>query len=166
MPTIRGNRWVPPAPATVPILALVIANDALFAATRRSQARASSRPPVKQKPSIAAIVGFEFSSSALFSRRQWFMKSLNFLGEPEVLRRIEIHSGGEELIAAGKDDAAHFGVVIQLGEGVLDFMHHLETDSIALFGPVESQDCRRSFFRQFDCRIGHVTLPGKNLPIR
>src|SRR3712207_7481544 len=46
-------RSVPPAPATVPMRALVMAKLEPSPATRRSQARASSRPPVMQKPSIA-----------------------------------------------------------------------------------------------------------------
>ena len=69
-PIRRGKRWVPPAPATVPIRALVMPKRAESAATRMSQERASSRPPVRHHPAIAAITGFgQRSIAALASRK-------------------------------------------------------------------------------------------------
>ena len=65
---MRGSRCVPPAPATVPMRALVMAKLAASPATLMSHASASSQPPVMQKPSMAAITGFDSASSEPFSR--------------------------------------------------------------------------------------------------
>ena len=53
VPTTRGRRCEPPAPGTVPMRELVMPKLAPSAATRMSQASASSQPPV-----IAAVEGF------------------------------------------------------------------------------------------------------------
>src|SRR5688572_127844 len=44
-PTMRGRRWVPPAPGMIPSVGSGRPNTAVLAAIRRSQARATSHPP-------------------------------------------------------------------------------------------------------------------------
>ena len=55
----RGSLWVPPAPGMIAHLTSVkpkvASSDAIF----RSQASAISVPPARQKPFIAAMMGFE-----------------------------------------------------------------------------------------------------------
>ena len=65
-PRSRTSLWLPPAPGTRPRLTSVCPNLARFAAIRKSHARASSRPPPKQWPLIAATVGL----GKLASRRK------------------------------------------------------------------------------------------------
>ena len=59
MPTIRGRRWVPPSISGTPKRRSVNPSLASAVATRRSHHSASSSPPAKHQPEIAAIVGFE-----------------------------------------------------------------------------------------------------------
>ena len=47
LPTMRGSRWVPPKPGTMPSLSSGWPSRALDEATRRWQAMASSSPPPK-----------------------------------------------------------------------------------------------------------------------
>jgi hypothetical protein len=55
-PTSRGRRWVPPKPGMMPSLISGWPNSADCAASRTSQAMASSQPPPKAMPLTAAIV--------------------------------------------------------------------------------------------------------------
>ena len=57
-PTSRASRWVPPAPGMMPRLISGWPSFASAAATRQSQARASSQPPPRAYPVIAATTGF------------------------------------------------------------------------------------------------------------
>ena len=56
-PTIRARRWVPPQPGVMPRPTSGWPNTALSDARRISQLIASSQPPPRQKPLIAAITG-------------------------------------------------------------------------------------------------------------
>src|SRR5215467_10597450 len=58
-PTRRGSRWVPPPPGMMARLISVRPSCASSAAMRISQARASSRPPPRAKPRMAAMTGCE-----------------------------------------------------------------------------------------------------------
>ena len=62
MPTIRGSRWVPPSISGTPKRRSVNPSLAVSVATRRSHQSASSSPPARHQPEIAAIVGFEARS--------------------------------------------------------------------------------------------------------
>ena len=57
----RGSRRVPPAPGMMAQRTSGRPNVAWGTATRRSQHSASSMPPARQKPLMAAIVGFQIS---------------------------------------------------------------------------------------------------------
>ena len=59
MPTIRGSRCVPPSISGTPKRRSVNPSFAVSVATRRSHHSASSRPPARHQPEIAAIVGFD-----------------------------------------------------------------------------------------------------------
>ena len=54
---MRGSRWVPPSISGT--RAAPVKPRRSSAATRRSHHSASSRPPARHQPEIAAIVGFE-----------------------------------------------------------------------------------------------------------
>ena len=58
VPTIRGSRCVPPSISGTPQRRSAQPNVAVVVATRRSHHSASSKPPARQWPLIAAIVGF------------------------------------------------------------------------------------------------------------
>jgi hypothetical protein len=58
----RGSRWVPPAPGMMAQRTSGSPNVAWGTAMRRSHARASSMPPARQWPLMAAIMGFQISS--------------------------------------------------------------------------------------------------------
>src|SRR6266511_1852596 len=62
VPTIRGNRWVPPSTYGTPHRRDNAPNSAVDPATRMSHQAASSSPPAKQYPSTAAMVGLPGSS--------------------------------------------------------------------------------------------------------
>ena len=95
-----------PAPATVPMRALVMAKLAPSPATLRSQASASSHPPVMQKPSMAAITGLDSASSVPFSRCR-LRKYAQALGRALDLERLrKVRAGGEILRPAGEDQRA------------------------------------------------------------
>src|SRR5215471_5819959 len=76
-PTRRGSRWVPPPPGMMARLISVRPSCASSAAMRISQARASSRPPPRAKPRMAAMMGCEQrsisarKSSRLRDSRKW-----------------------------------------------------------------------------------------------
>ncbi len=57
-PATRGSRWVPPAPGRMPSFTSGRPSLASGAATRWVQVRASSSPPPKATPWIAATTGF------------------------------------------------------------------------------------------------------------
>ena len=56
---MRGSRWVPPSISGTPQRRSGKPSAAVGVATRRSHQRASSRPPARHQPEIAAIVGLE-----------------------------------------------------------------------------------------------------------
>src|SRR5215468_9222531 len=76
-PTRRGSRWVPPPPGMMARLISVRPSCLSSAAMRISQARASSRPPPRAKPRMAAMMGCEQrsisarKSSRLRDSRKW-----------------------------------------------------------------------------------------------
>src|SRR5215470_12728147 len=76
-PTRRGRRWVPPPPGMMARLISVRPSCASSAAIRISQARASSRPPPRAKPRMAAMMGCAQrsisarKSSRLRDSRKW-----------------------------------------------------------------------------------------------
>src|SRR5215831_12625675 len=76
-PTRRGSRCVPPPPGMMARLISVRPSCASSAAMRMSQARASSRPPPRAKPRMAAMMGCEQrsisarKSSRLRESRKW-----------------------------------------------------------------------------------------------
>src|SRR5215813_918007 len=76
-PTRRGSRCVPPPPGMMARLISVRPSCASSAAMRMSQARASSRPPPRAKPRMAAMMGWLHrsisarKSSRLRASRKW-----------------------------------------------------------------------------------------------
>ena len=64
MPTSRGRRCVPPDPGTTPRMTSGSPSCAVGAAMRQRQASASSRPPPRHAPLIAAMTGTGADSSA------------------------------------------------------------------------------------------------------
>ena len=72
-PTMRGRRAVAPPPGMMPSLPSGVANRDVGVAIRKSQPRATSRPPPMQIPSMAAMVGFGVRSSC--SAKPWTMGS-------------------------------------------------------------------------------------------
>ena len=69
-PMRRGRRCVPPAPGRSPSLTSGRPSDASGAATRKCAPIASSKPPPRHCPAIAATTGFGlFSTSAITTRR-------------------------------------------------------------------------------------------------
>src|SRR5438477_7002670 len=63
-PTSRGSRWVPPAPGMIPSLISGWPSRASSAAKRRSAAMASSHPPPRAYPLMAANVTLGISSTS------------------------------------------------------------------------------------------------------
>ena len=59
MPTMRGRRWVPPSISGTPQRRSGKPSRAVSVPIRRSHQSASSRPPARAQPEIAAIAGFD-----------------------------------------------------------------------------------------------------------
>ncbi len=87
---MRGSRWVPPSISGTPQRRSGKPSVELSVAMRRSHHSASSRPPARQKPEIAAIVGLDgvrrvkpIGPSPLISRSS------------ERLGRLQVGAGAE-----------------------------------------------------------------------
>ena len=109
-----------------PNLAWVSPNFASSAATIRSQARASSRAPVKQKPLTLAttILGMEVSSSMARRAGQVEHVADRAALERAALQRLEVDAGAEGPALAGEHDDPHAGVVGDGEQGVAELDEH------------------------------------------
>ena len=138
-PTTRGRRCVPPSISGTPQRRSGKPSCEPADAIRRSHHSASSRPPARHQPSIAAIVGLR--------RRQ--------PGEAErALRRLEARGergdrlqvgAGAEAHAAGAGDDQHARVVVGL-EGAVGLQQPLgrrPVDGVAPRRAVDRQQRRR-----------------------
>ena len=102
-PTSRASRWVPPAPGMMPRLISGWPSFASAAATRQSQARASSQPPPRAYPVIAATTGFGIratASNALVSA----LGPDRHVHIGHVQHLLDVDPGREHLLAAVDDD--------------------------------------------------------------
>ena len=63
--SLVGSRSRPPASATMPSVTSVSANSACSAATTKSAARTSSKPPPKASPLTAAMTGLPMSRNSV-----------------------------------------------------------------------------------------------------
>ena len=90
-----------PQPGTMPTRACVSAKRALVEATRMSQLIASSMPPVIAKPFTAAMVGLPSARNARVDRA---VRPELVRGERRGLEFLQVHAGGEGLLAGTGDD--------------------------------------------------------------
>ena len=110
---IRLGRTTEPKLAPMPIVASGRPSLMPGAATRRSQARASSNPPATAAPFRAATIGTGVSVTTSNSERVG-----RFIGRPEVLAALvaladllEVEAGAEGRAVAGEDDRADVAVL-------------------------------------------------------
>ena len=105
MPTTRGSRWVPPSISGTPQRRSKRPKVEPGVAIRRSHQSASSTPPARHQPSIAAIAGFDGV------RR---VGPIGPSGWVDVeVHRLQVGAGAEGLAAgAGEDEDA--GVLVGL----------------------------------------------------
>ncbi len=61
------------------------------------------------------------------------------LGEAAFAHRLDVGAGGEDLVGAGDDDAAHVGVGIESLQLAGELFHQLRRERVARLGPVEAQ---------------------------
>ena len=94
-PTMRGRRWVPPSISGTPKRRSVKPSLASSVAMRRSHQSASSSPPARHQPEIAAIVGF-----GEIRRREAERAVLELEPRGEALDRLEVGAGAEGQLAA------------------------------------------------------------------
>ena len=95
-PMRRGRRCVPPAPGRSPSLTSGSPSFASAWATRKCAPRASSKPPPRQTPAMAAITGLGLSSTARMtgvsrgSREAWGVLNSVMSAPPEKARGVPV----------------------------------------------------------------------------
>ncbi len=138
-PTTRASRWWPPQVGRRSRPTSGRPNVAEAPATRASQASASSRPPPRQKPSIAATTRHGWSSSSAISAwpSAW---TASAVGRVERAELLHVLAGAERLLAAADEhDRAHRGV----GGGLLQLAAQPgdggPIERVSPLGPVDPQ---------------------------
>ena len=135
-PISRGSRWVPPSISGTPQRRSGKPSREPSAAMRRSHHSASSRPPARHQPEIAAMAGLERDHPAEAERSARILQARG-----EALDRLEVGSGGEgDAARAGEDEDP--GVFLRL-EAVVGRGQELRgraVDRVAAFLAVDGDD--------------------------
>ena len=144
IPTIRGRRWVPPSISGTPNRRSVKPSFASSVAIRRSHQSASSSPPARHQPEIAAIAGFDGvsrvnpsgPSGKWESQRLRVDAVLGGLGE-----RLQVGARAERLGAvAGEDERARLVVGLEAVERLAQRKRGGGVDSVPALGTRDRED--------------------------
>src|SRR5262249_9742632 len=77
------------------------------------------------------------------------------LGEAALRHRLDVGAGGEDLVRAGDNDAAHLGVGVESLQLARQLLHHLRRERVARLGPVEAQQGDMVLAGALD-QLGHL----------
>ena len=148
---MRGRRWVPPSISGTPKRRSVKPSLASSVAMRRSHQSASSSPPARHQPEIAAIVGLGEIRREKPSGPSWKLEP-----RPEALDRLEVGAGAEgQLAGAGDHQHARLVVVDEVPVGLGQQAGGGPVDRVAALLAVDRDDRRRAAALVGD-RVGHA----------
>ena len=145
MPTTSGRRCVPPSISGTPKRRSVKPRPAVSVAIRRSHHSASSRPPARHQPEIAATVGFDGVSRlnpiGPSGRAATASSTSEVSLRARLGHRLQVGAGAERLWAlAGEHQHPRLLVALELAEAVEQQRGGLDVDGIAPLAPVDRQD--------------------------
>ena len=136
LPTIRGSRCVPPSISGTPKRRSVKPKRALGVATRRSHHSASSKPPARHQPEIAAIVGFGEASRVKPSGPSG--RSSRGPSVSSAFRSAPAQNASSP--AAGQHEHARLVVGDEAPEGLVQRLGGRAVDRVAALGPVDRDE--------------------------
>ena len=137
---MRGSRCVPPSISGTPKRRSVKPSFASSVAIRRSHHSASSSPPARHQPEIAAIVGFDGGPAGEAERALGQVQP-----RAERLDRLQVGAGAEGHAAgAGEDQHARVVVGLEALEGLAERLGGRPVDRVAALLAVDRDDRGRA----------------------
>ena len=136
---------VPPPPAIRPRLTSGSPNRAVSAATTRSQANASSKPPPTAAPFTAAITGLAGNVRKFERGRDVRVRIRRAPAAPAARTLLalaegaQVHAGTEDPLTGAREHEHLGGVVgVALVKGPAQLSQHFGIERIGRFGPVRA----------------------------